>query len=399
MAVLRGQPPLSVAEADGLIENVVATAALPLGIAVNFTVDRRDYLIPMAIEEASVVAAASHAAKLVREGGGFVTEAASPVMLGQIQILDVEDAQAAQKRLEEAEPEILQAANAINNTIRSLGGGARGLQLESYERTETGPMILLGLLYDVRDAMGANAVNTVLEYISPTVERISGGRINLRIVSNLADRRLVRARAEVPLEGLALGDWTGPEVADRIMDAQHLAELDPHRATTHNKGILNGVDAVALATGNDWRAIEAGAHAYAAKDGQYGPLSEWRLHDRRLVGELEMPLPVGIVGGATRALPTARVALKILGVASSGELARVMAALGLGQNLAALRALATEGIQRGHMALHARRVAVSAGVPPEWVERVAEQMAGEGNVRAKRAIELTEELAALRREG
>ncbi|MFQ5946418.1 MAG: hydroxymethylglutaryl-CoA reductase, degradative, partial [Anaerolineae bacterium] len=312
LAVLRGQPPLSVAEADGLIENVVATAALPLGIAVNFTVDRRDYLIPMAIEEASVVAAASHAAKLVREGGGFVTEAASPVMLGQIQILDVEDAQAAQKRLEEAEPEILQAANAINNTIRSLGGGARGLQLESYERTETGPMILLGLLYDVRDAMGANAVNTVLEYISPTVERISGGRINLRIVSNLADRRLVRARAEVPLESLALGDWTGPEVADRIMVAQHLAELDPHRATTHNKGILNGVDAVALATGNDWRAIEAGAHAYAAKDGQYGPLTRWRLHDRRLVGQLEMPMPVGIVGGATRALPTARVALKIL---------------------------------------------------------------------------------------
>ncbi len=382
-----------------MIENVVATAALPLGIAVNFTVDRRDYLIPMAIEEASVVAAASHAARLVREGGGFVTEAASPVMLGQIQILDVEDVQTAQKRLEAAEPEILQAANTINNTIRSLGGGARGVQLEIYERTETGPMILLGLLYDVRDAMGANAVNTVLEYISPTVERIAGGRINLRIVSNLADRRLVHARAEVPLESLALGDWTGPEVADRIMDAQHLAELDPHRATTHNKGILNGVDAVAVATGNDWRAIEASAHAYASRDGRYGPLSLWRITDRGLVGRLKMPMPVGIVGGATRVLPTARVSLKILGVASSVELARIMAALGLAQNLAALRALATEGIQRGHMALHARRVAVSAGVPPEWVERVAEQMAGEGNVRAKRAVELMRELQALSREG
>jgi hydroxymethylglutaryl-CoA reductase len=374
------------ARADQMIENVVGLHTLPLGIAVNFVVNGRDVLVPMAIEEPSVVAGASFAAKLARAGGGFRASATAPQMIGQLQVLDIADPWSARFELLAARDELLALANETDPVIVNLGGGARELEIRVLERTPVGPMLVAHLIFDCRDAMGANAVNTACEALAPRIERITGGRVGLRILSNLADRRLARARCTVPVDALAFGDFPGERVAQGIVEAGAFAAADPYRATTHNKGIMNGVDAVVIATGNDWRAVEAGAHAYAARSGRYTGLSTWaRDAGGSLVGTLEMPLAVGIVGGATRVHPTARLALKILGVQTARELAEIIAAVGLAQNLAALRALATEGIQRGHMRLHARQVAIAAGATGDEVPQVVERMVAEGHVRPDRA--------------
>mgnify|MGYP005837171089 FL=1 len=386
LAALTPAAGLRIAQADTMIENVVGVYGLPLGIATNLVVNGRDVLVPMAVEEPSVVAGLSYAARMVRAGGGFHTDTDEPVMIGQMQVLDVTDLAAARLRLLAARGELLERANAVDPVIAGLGGGARGIEVRAFASSPAGPMLVVHLLYDARDAMGANAVNTAVEALAPEVERISGGRVALRILSNLADRRLARAWGVVPKEELAIEGLTGEEGVRRIVEAYAFAAVDPYRAATHNKGIMNGLDAVAIATGNDWRAIEAGAHSYAARSGQYAPLSTWeRDADGNLVGSIELPLAVGTVGGATKAHPQARVALRIIGTRSARELAEIMAAVGLAQNLAALRALAMEGIQRGHMALHARQVAMAAGATGDLVERVAERLVSEGVIRLDRA--------------
>jgi hydroxymethylglutaryl-CoA reductase len=361
-----------------------------LGIATNFLVNGRDVLVPMVIEEPSVVAGASLAAKLARAGGGFQAHATEPVMIGQIQVLDLDDPWAARFALLDQKTRLLEAANEVDPVIVGLGGGARDLEVRVIEHSPVGSMLVVHLLYDCRDAMGGNALNTAVAKLAPLVEEITGPRVLLRILSNLADRRLARARCVIPFEALAFDDFDGQQVARGIVEAWALAATDPYRAATHNKGIMNGVDAVVIATGNDWRAIEAGAHAYAARSGRYSSLSSWTANQasEELVGTLELPLVVGIVGGATRVHPTARVAIKILGVNSARDLAEIIVAVGLAQNLASVRALATEGIQRGHMSLHARQVAIAAGAVGEEVARVAAQMVREGVVRVDRAREM-----------
>jgi len=374
---------------DRMIENVVGVYNLPLGIAVNFLVNGREVLVPMAIEEPSVVAGASFMAKLAREGGGFIAEATESEMIGQIQVLDVPDPISAKEALLSRQGQILAAADQVDPVITGLGGGARGLEVRILEGTPAGTMLVVHLIYDTRDAMGANAVNTAVERLAPLVETLTGGRAHLRILSNLADRRLARARCRIPESALAFESFGGAKVRDGIFEAWAFAEADPYRAATHNKGIMNGVDAVVIATGNDWRAVEAGAHAYAARSGRYTSLSRWSVaSDGALEGFLEMPLAVGIVGGATRVHPGARASLALLGVRTARELAEIIVSVGLAQNLAALRALATEGIQRGHMGLHARQVAIAAGARGAQIEEVARRMAVEGTVRADRAEEL-----------
>ncbi len=393
IAVLRDVG-LEVERADQMIENVVGVHALPWGIATNFQVNGRDVLVPMAIEEPSVVAGASLAAKLARAGGGFEAHTTEPVMIGQMQILDVVDPWAARFALLQQKDRLLAAANQVDPLMVDLGGGARDLEVRVFETSPAGPMLVLHLSYDCRDAMGANAVNTAVEHLAPLVKEISGGRVVLRILSNLADQRLARARCVIPVKALAFDKFDGPQVAQGIFEAWAFAATDPYRAATHNKGIMNGIDAVVIATGNDWRAVEAGAHAYAARSGRYTSLSTWRL-DRaagQLNGTLELPLVVGTVGGATRVHPMAQVALKILGVTHARELAEIIAAVGLAQNLAAIRALATEGIQRGHMSLHARQVAIAAGASGPAVIQVAEQMVKEDRVRLDRAREILKDI-------
>jgi hydroxymethylglutaryl-CoA reductase len=369
--------------ADQMIENVVGLHALPLGIAVNFLVNGREVLVPMVIEEPSVVAGASYAARLARVDGGFQAGTTPPEMIGQIQVLDVVDLEAARSALLAAREELLALANESDPVIVGLGGGARDLEVRILEQTPAGPMVVVHLVFDCLDAMGANAVNTACEALAPRVEQVTGGRVLLRILSNLADRRLARARCTVPVGTLASGDFSGEQAAQGIVEAWAFAAADPYRAATHNKGIMNGVDAVVIATGNDWRAVEAGAHAYAARSGRYTALSTWACDaGGNLVGALEMPLALGIVGGATRVHPTAQVALKILGAQTARELAEIVAAVGLAQNLAALRALATEGIQRGHMRLHARQVAIAAGAREDEIDLVVQRMAAEGVIRS-----------------
>jgi hydroxymethylglutaryl-CoA reductase len=385
-ATLRSAAGLDLARADQMIENVIGLYSLPLGIAVNFVVNGRDVLAPMVVEEPSVVAGASFAAKLARAGGGFQAITTAPEMIGQLQVLDVADPASARFDLLAAREELLALANETDLVIVNLGGGARGLEVRVLEQTPAGPMLVVHLIFDCRDAMGANTVNTACESLAPRVEQITGGHVALRILSNLADRRLARARCTVPVEALAFKDFSGERVAQGIVEAWAFAAADPYRATTHNKGIMNGVDAVVVATGNDWRAVEAGAHAYAARSGRYTSLSTWaRDAEGNLVGTLEMPLAVGIVGGATRVHPTAQVALKILGVQTARELAQIIVSVGLAQNLAALRALATEGIQRGHMRLHARQVAIAAGATGDEVTQVVERMIAGGHIRPDRA--------------
>ncbi len=382
---------MDLAHADPMIENTIGIHALPLGIATNFQVNGRDVLIPMVIEEPSVVAGASLAAKLARAGGGFTAEAHPPVMIGQIQLMDLMDPEAARADVLANQDELLALADEVDPVLVKLGGGAQSIEAHVLD-TPAGVMLIVHLLYDVRDAMGANAVNTACERLAPVLERITGGRAYLRILSNLADRRLVRAEVTLPETALAFKTYTGQEVAEGIERAWAFAAADPYRATTHNKGIMNGIDAVVVATGNDWRAIEAGAHAYAARSGQYTSLSSWhRDGEGHLVGSLEIPLALGIVGGATRVHPTAQVSLKILNVETARELAGIVASVGLAQNLAAIRALATEGIQRGHMRLHARQVAMAAGARGETIGEIADRMIRDDKVRIDHAEHLLAE--------
>ncbi len=392
LAALSGEVSLSPSKAEHMIENVVGVHALPLGIALNFVINGREVLVPMAIEEPSVVAGASFMAKLARAGGGFIAQADPPEMIGQIQLLDLPDLPSARLTLLEHKERLLAEAAEIDPVLKRLGGGPRDLEVRLVSESPIGPFLVLHLIYDVRDAMGANAVNTACERVAPLVESLTGGRAHLRILSNLADRRLARARCTIPLSELSFDEYSGVAVRDGILAAWAFAAADPYRAATHNKGIMNGVDAVVIATGNDWRAVEAGAHAYAARSGRYSTLSTWgRDAAGNLVGTLEMPLAVGIVGGATRVHPTARAALRLMGVQTAGELAEIIASVGLAQNLAALRALATEGIQRGHMALHARQVAIAAGAVGEQIERIARQMVAENAVRLDRAQEILQQ--------
>ncbi len=373
--------------ADIMIENVIGTMAYPFAVAVNFKINGKDYMVPMVIEESSVVAAASNAARVMRRNGGIKAKATAPVMIGQIQVLDVKDPWYKKMLILEHKDEILDLANKQDPILVKLGGGAKDVEVRVLD-SPRGPMMVVHLLVDVRDAMGANAVNTMCEKVAPLIEKITGGRVLLRIISNLADRRIVRAWVKVYKE-----DIGGEDVVDAIVDAWSFAAADPYRAATHNKGIMNGIIAVALATAQDHRAIEAGAHAYAARNGRYEPLSYWEKdEDGNLVGSIELPLAVGIVGGATKVHPVARVALKILGAKTANELAEVMAAVGLAQNFAALRALATEGIQKGHMKLHARNLAVMAGAEGELIDKVAEIMIKEGKISFVRAKELVEQL-------
>jgi hydroxymethylglutaryl-CoA reductase len=391
--ILSGAMGLDLVRADQMIENVAGLHTLPLGIAVNFAVNGRDVLVPMAVEEPSVVAGASFAAKLARAGGGFQATTTAPEMIGQLQVLDVSDPEGARSGLMAARDELLALADESDPIIVELSGGARDIEVRVLEETAVGTMVVVHLIFDCRDAMGANAVNTACESLAPRIEQITGGRVLLRILSNLADRRLARARCTIPLEELAFGDFSGEQVAQGIVEAWAFAAADPYRAATHNKGVMNGVDPIVIATGNDWRAVEAGAHAYAARSGQYTSLTTWaRDAEGNLVGTLEMPLAVGIVGGATRVHPTAKVALKIMGVQTARELAKIIVAVGLAQNLAALRALATEGIQRGHMRLHARQVAIAAGAQAQEIETIVRQMTTEGVVRSDRAKEILAEI-------
>ncbi len=369
--------------ADRMIENVIGAISIPLGIGMNFLINDRDYLIPMAIEEPSVVAAASFAAKMVRDGGGFHTSSTSPIMIGQIQAVGIKDPYAARMRVIEAKEEILRKANDQDPVLVSAGGGARDLDAKVIETTQ-GSMLITELHVDCRDAMGANAVNTMNEAVAPLIERIAGGRVYLRIISNLAVKRLVRVSCVVPKESVG-----GEEIVDGIVKAYAFAAADPYRAATHNKGIMNGIIAVILATGNDHRAIEAGGHAYAAMSGHYTSLSTWEKNEKGdLVGTLELPMAVGLIGGAVKTHPIARIAIKILGVKSANEFGEVLAAVGLAQNLGALRALANEGIQRGHMSLHARNIAVMAGATGGQIDIVAAKMVEERKIRVDRAKEL-----------
>jgi hydroxymethylglutaryl-CoA reductase len=381
--------------ADKLIENAVGVHGLPLGIAANFLVNDRDVLVPMVIEEPSVVAGASFMAKLAREKGGFRASSTPPEMIGQIQVLDLADLDAARAAILEHKQGLLEIAACCDRVVVELGGGPRDIEIRVLEDTPAGPMLVVHLIFDCRDAMGANVINTACEALAAPLERITGGRVGLRILSNLADRRVARAGCTIPADALAFGDYPGGRVVDGIVEAWAFAAADPYRAATHNKGIMNGVDAVVIATGNDWRAIEAGAHAYAARSGRYTSLSTWRRDDAGdLVGSLEMPLAVGIVGGTTRAHPVAQAALKILGVKSARELAEIVVSVGLAQNLAALRALATEGIQKGHMALHARQLAISAGAAGEQVDAVVERMLNDGQITLPHAEALLREMQA-----
>lgn len=374
-----------------MIENAIGVIPVPLGIAVNFTVDGKDVFIPMAVEEPSVVAAASHAAKLAKASGGFWTSTTGSMMRGQIEIVGVTDPHSAALRIYENRDEILHQCNLKDPTLVRFGGGAKDLEVHIVDCGNE-PIVVIHLLIDTKDAMGANTINTMAEAVSPLMESITNGRAILRIISNLADRRLVRARTVI---GQAVVG--GPKVVQDILFAHRLAEFDPYRAATHNKGVMNGVSAIVLATGNDTRAVEAGAHSYAARNGRYSSLSHWE-QDKNgdLVGTLEMPMAVGIVGGATKTHPVAQISLKILGVKTADELARMIAAVGLAQNLGALRALAVEGIQQGHMALHARNLAIMAGAKLEQIDAIVRQAVEEKDIRYDRITEITQQMKGVK---
>jgi hydroxymethylglutaryl-CoA reductase len=358
---------LAADEADKFVENVIGTYALPYAVALNVRLRDRDYVVPMVVEEPSVVAAASNAARMVRAGGGFTAEADPPLMISQVQLVDVPDAAAATCAILAQQEEILRLADEAVPGLVSRGGGARELEVR-----EVAPgMLVVHVVVDCLDAMGANLVNSVAEALGERFASLAKGKVGLRILSNLSDRRCVRVGCRVPVDALRTEAMSGSEVADGIVNASRFAEVDPYRAATHNKGIMNGVDAVVMATGNDWRAVEAGAHAFAARTGAYRPLATWRREGDFLVGRLEMPLAVGTVGGTLRVHRAAGFSLRLLGLTSATELAMVAGAAGLASNLAALRALASDGIQRGHMALHARAVAVAAGAKGDQVQRIA----------------------------
>lgn len=378
---------LQVELAVHMIENVVGLYSLPVGIAQNFVVNGRPVLVPMVIEEPSVVAGASFMAKLAQPGGGFAASVSSSEMIGQMQLLDLPDIHAARELIEAHQAELLSEVDRLAPSRH--GGGARGLEVRMVDKSAIGPFLVVHLVYDVQDVMGANAVNSAVEALASLLERLTGGRVHLKILSNLADRRLARAEATFSPATLAFGEFSGEQVRDGVIEAWAFAEADPYRAATHNKGIMNGIDAVVLATGNDWRGVEAGAHAWAACSGRYTSLSTWRRDEQgNLHGTLELPLAVGIYGGATRAHPTASANLHLMGVKTAGELAEVMVSVGLAQNLAALRALSTEGIQRGHMALHARQVAIAAGAEPSQVEALARQLVADEKIKLDHARQI-----------
>ncbi|MCS7143912.1 MAG: hydroxymethylglutaryl-CoA reductase, degradative [Archaeoglobaceae archaeon] len=385
---VRSSAGLPIEIADRMIENVIGTFELPLGIATNFLIDGKEYLIPMVIEEPSVVAAASNAAKMAREGGGFFTDFTAPIMIGQIQVVDVKNPESAKFEILKNKAEIIEKANECDPVLLKLGGGCKDLEVRVID-TICGKMVVVHLLVDVRDAMGANAVNTMCEKVAPIVGRLSDGRVLLRILSNLAVYRIARAKAIFKKEAIG-----GEEVVDGVMKAYAFAEADPFRCATHNKGIMNGISALMIATGNDFRAVEAGAHGYSAIKG-YKPLTKYEINSNGdLVGMIELPISAGVIGGATQVNPLAKICLKILGVKSSEELARVASALGLAQNFAALRALATEGIQRGHMELHARNVAIMAGAKGNEIDKLVELMVKEGKIRIDFAKEALSKLRA-----
>ncbi len=378
---------LGVEQADRMVENVIGTFQVPLGIATNFIIDGRELAIPMATEEPSVIAAASNGARMAREGGGFVTSSTGPIMRAQIQATGIADPFAARQEILAHKDELTKMANDKDPMLVKFGGGVKDIEVYVID-SRVGPMVVTHLIVDCRDAMGANAVNTMAEALAPRIEQITGGRVYLRIISNLADLRLSRAKAVFKAEEIG-----GPEVVDGIIQAAALAEVDPYRAATHNKGIMNGATAVVMATGNDTRAVEAGAHSFASKSGMYKSLTRYEKNkEGDLVGTIEMPVAVGLVGGATRVHPVAKTAVKILGVKSADELSRIIASVGLAQNFAALRALASEGIQRGHMSLHAKNVAVQAGAKCDLVEIIAARMAAERRISVDRATELIKEL-------
>jgi len=374
-------------QADRMIENVIGTFPVPLGIAVNFQINNHDYLIPMAIEEPSVIAAASYAAKMTRDGGGFHTTSTPPIMIGQIQTIKIKDPHHARMQILQAKEEIIKKANEQDPVLINAGGGAKDLDAKIIHTTQ-GPMLITELHVDCRDAMGANAVNTMNEAVAPIIEHITGGHSLLRIISNLAVKRLARASCTIPKESIG-----GEKIVDGIVNAYAFAASDPYRAATHNKGIMNGTIAVIIATGNDHRAIEAGAHAYAARTGHYTSLSTWEKNENGdLTGTLELPMAVGLIGGAVKTHPIARIAIKILGVKTANEFGEVCTAVGLAQNLGALRALASEGIQRGHMSLHARNIAIMAGATGEQIDIISAKMAEERKIRVDRAKELLDKL-------
>lgn len=384
---------IDIFHADHMIENVIDIYGLPFSIATNFLINSKDYLIPMVIEEPSVIAASSFAAKLIRQGGGFTASSDEPLMIGQIQILDCPDLHQAVTDLYSQREKLLDAANAVGGSIVKHGGGARDIEVRVFKETPIGDMAVLHLIYDVRDAMGANAINTAVERIAPLVEEITAGRVHLKILSNLSDLRKAYAECTIPQDVLSTSTMAGSDVVQSIVEASVFAEIDPYRATTHNKGVMNGIDAVVIATGNDWRAVEAGAHAYVARDGSYTSLTTWSKTDSGdLIGRIELPLAVGIVGGATRSHPTAQLALKLLGVETAQELSEVMACVGLAQNFAAIRALAMEGIQKGHMRMHAKQLALAAGATGDMIVKVVNRLIDEKNIRLENAKTIVKDL-------
>ncbi len=378
---------LDIETADRMVENVLGKFELPLGLAVNFVINGKDYIIPMVTEESSVIAAASNAAKIARIKGGFTTECSSPLMIGQLQLLHVDDVAGAAQKIMNHKKEILQVANDQDKILVDLGGGAKDLEVRILD-SPLGKMIITHLIVDVRDAMGANAVNTMCEALAPILEEITGGKIRLKILSNLADKRLVKAKAVFDKEKMG-----GEKAVDAFLESYTLASIDPYRAATHNKGIMNGIDSLIIATGNDFRAVEAGAHAYAARNGQYTSLTSYSKNENGdLVGEIELPLAIGIVGGAGNIHPKAKVCKKVLGIKTAQELSEVVASLGLAQNFAAVFALSTVGIQKGHMSLHAKNIAVMAGAKNHEIDKVAEQMIKEGKIKLDRAKEILAEI-------
>ena len=393
-ALSSGEHTLSIQSADKMIENVIGVMGLPVGLGLNFLINGREYAVPLVVEEPSIVAALSSAAKLARAGGGFKTESSEPVLIGQIQIVNVQHPGRAKAALIERKNEILNLANSLHPNMVARGGGAKDLEVIIHPSSgQGGDMVVLHLLVDTRDAMGANLVNTMCEGVASLVETIAEGKVFLRILSNLTDRSMVRAEVSIPLDALAGKGYDGEEVRDGIILANEFAAIDPYRAATHNKGIMNGIDAVALATGNDWRAIEAGAHAWAARGSHYASLTQWTKDaDGALKGILEIPLKVGIVGGPLQSNPTVGMNLRLLGVETARELAEVMGAVGLAQNFSAIRALATEGIQQGHMTLHARTVAAAAGAAPDVFETVVEQLIASNEIKVWKAREIIAEL-------
>ena len=394
---LSGTQSLQPVLANQMIENTVGTFSLPLGLGLNMQVNGRDYLVPMAVEEPSVVAAVSFAAKIVREAGGFTAEADESMMIGQVQVTRYGDPTVATERILAHKEQILALANSFHPSMLARGGGARDVEvrvLPAPEGPRGEPLLIVHILIDTQEAMGANLINTVAEGIAPLIEQITGGKVYLRILSNLADRRLARAMCRIPLAQLADFNMPGEQIAEGIAQASRFAEADPYRAATHNKGVMNGIDSVAIATGQDWRAIEAGAHAFACRGGQYRPLSTWHLEEGHLVGRIELPMALGTVGGPIKVHPGVQMSLRLMRTNSVRELAMVFAAVGLAQNFAALRALGSVGIQKGHMALYARSVAVTAGARGHWVEKIANLLVKAGHVKVEKARELLASLPA-----